>query len=206
MCGRYALHANPDVVTLMTGIAELPAFQARYNIAPFSQVLILRNGEAAMVRWGLIPYWAKDPAKLPKMHNARADTITEKPSFREAYRRRRCLMPASGFYEWKTEQGKKQPYYIHPAAGELFSMAAIWERWGEVESCAVITTDANAKMADVHDRMPVLIAPEDQARWLSGDDGLLVPAPDAAIRIRRVSRAVNVAANDSPGLIEPEAE
>ena len=111
MCGRYALHTHPDVIALMFGLSQIPAQQPRYNIAPTSQVLIIRNNEAAMVRWGLVPRWAKDPSIGAKMNNARAETVAEKPSFREAYRKRRCLVPASGYYEWKLENGVKQPYY-----------------------------------------------------------------------------------------------
>src|SRR6185369_6930776 len=113
MCGRYALHSNPEVVALLFGLSEIPAYQPRYNIAPTSDVLIVRENEAVMVRWGLVPRWAKDPSIGVKMKNARAETLTEKPSFREAYRKRRCLVPANGFYEWKPEDGKKQPFYIH---------------------------------------------------------------------------------------------
>ena len=118
MCGRYALHSNPEVVALMFGLSEVPAYQPRYNIAPASQVLVIRQAGAmrgaALVRWGLVPRWAKDPSIGASMNNARAETVAEKPSFREAYRKRRCLIPANGFYEWKLEHGGKQPYYIHP--------------------------------------------------------------------------------------------
>jgi putative SOS response-associated peptidase YedK len=128
MCGRYALHSNPEVVALMFGLSSIPAYAPRYNIAPASQVLIIRRNEAAMVRWGLVPRWAKDPSIGARMNNARAETVAEKPSFRDAYRKRRCLIPANGFYEWKSEGGRKQPYYIYPASGELFSFAALWEQ------------------------------------------------------------------------------
>ena len=142
----------------MFGLLEVPAFQPRYNIAPTSQVLVVRReGElrgAAMVKWGLVPRWAKDAAIGARMNNARAETVAEKPSFREAYRKRRCLIPASGFYEWKAHGKLKQPYYTHPAAGELFAFAGLWERWegpgGPLETCAVITTEPNAVMAPIH--------------------------------------------------------
>jgi len=204
MCGRYALHSSPDVVALMFGLSEIPACAPRYNIAPTAQILIVRKNEAAMVRWGLVPRWAKDPSIGAKMNNARAETVAEKPSFREAYRKRRCLIPASGFYEWKPEGGRKQPYYIHPSSGELFCFAGLWEQWHELQTCAIITAEANGKMAAVHDRMPVIVAPADQSAWLGGADIPLRACPDAAIDIRRVGRAVNNARNDSPGLIEPE--
>ena len=208
MCGRYALHANPEVVSLLFGLSEVPAYQPRYNIAPASQVLIIRKNEAAMVRWGLVPRWSKDPSTGAKLNNARAETVAEKSSFRDAYRRRRCLIPASGFYEWKTETGRKQPYYVFPSAGELFAFAGLWEPWdgpgGALQTCAIITTQANEKMAFVHDRMPVIVPAAEYANWLAGGETPLRPCPPESIAIRRVGRAVNNARNDTPGLIEPE--
>ena len=208
MCGRYSLHSNPEVVALMFGLAEIPAYQPRYNIAPASQVLIIRRNEAAavasLVRWGLVPRWAKDPAVGARMNNARAETVAEKPSFREAYRRRRCLIPANGFYEWKSEGGRKQPYYIYPGGGELFAFAGLWEQWNDLQTCCIITTEANAKMASVHDRMPVILAAGDFAKWFAGEEGLLGPCAENAIAVRRVSRAVNYARNVRPALIEAD--
>ena len=208
MCGRYSLHSHPDVVALMFGLSEIPAHQPRFNIAPTSQVLIIRKNEdaavASHVRWGLVPRWAKDPSIGAKMNNARAETVAEKPSFRDAYRKRRCLIPANGFYEWKLESGRKQPYYIHPSAGGLFAFAGIWEQWQNLQTCAIITTEANPKMAAVHERMPVIVSPAEYSNWLAGGEGLLCPCPDEAIGIRRVSRAVNNSRNEDPRLIEPE--
>ena len=204
MCGRFALHAHPDVVALEFGLASIPQFAPRYNIAPTLPVLIVRKEGPATVRWGLVPHWAKDASMGARMNNARAETVAEKPAFRDAYRGRRCLIPASGFYEWKSEFGLRQPYYVHPAQGELFAFAGLWEQWRDLQTCAVITTDANTKMAAVHDRMPVIVARADYAAWLSGQEGLLRPCPDAAIELRRVSRAVNNARNDTADLIEPE--
>lgn len=208
MCGRYALHSNPEVVALTFGLSDVPAYPPRYNIAPTSQVLIVRQeGErrgAAMVKWGLVPRWAKDPAVGARMNNARAETVAEKPSFRDAYRKRRCLIPASGFYEWKLEHGLKQPYYIHPAGAELFAFAGLWEQWQDLQTCAVITTEANEKMAAVHDRMPAILDSKDFPQWLAGEEVLLHPCSSNVIAIRRVSRAVNNARNDFPALIEAE--
>ena len=204
MCGRYALHTNPEVVSLLFGLSEVPAYQPRYNIAPASQVLIIRKNEAAMVRWGLVPRWARDPSSGAKLNNARAETVAEKPAFRDAYRKRRCLIPADGFYEWKSEGGVKQPYYIYPPHGGLFAFAGLWEPSNDLQTCAIITTEANAKMGAVHDRMPVIVAPQDYPQWLAGGEGLLRPCPSGALAIRRVSRAVNDARNDAPGLIEPD--
>jgi putative SOS response-associated peptidase YedK len=204
MCGRFALHANPEVVALQFGLRSVPVLEAHYNIAPASSILIIRNQEAATARWGLVPRWAKDPSIGAKLNNARAETVAQKPSFRDAYRKRRCLIPASGFYEWKLESGRKQPYYVRPAQGELFAFAGLWERWNGFETCAVITTDANETMRAIHDRMPVIVAREDYERWLAGNEGLLRPCPSSTIAIQRVSRAVNSARNDSPDLIRPE--
>lgn len=208
MCGRYALHSNPEVVALLFGLTEIPAYTPRYNIAPASQVLIVRNREAAMVpafvRWGLVPHWAKDPSIGAKLNNARAETVAEKPSFRDAYRKRRCLIPANGFYEWKLENGLKQPYYIHPSGGALFAFAGLWEQWKDLQTCAVITTEANKKMAAIHDRMPVIVSPAEYATWLDGGELALRPCPETAIDIRRVSRAVNNARNDAAVLLAPD--
>lgn len=210
MCGRYSLHSNPEVIALLFGLSEVPAYQPRYNIAPTSQVLVVRQeGDlrgAAMVKWGLVPRWAKDPSMGARMNNARAETVAEKPSFREAYRKRRCLIPANGFYEWKLENGLKQPYYIHPAGADLFAFAGLWEQWRDLQTCAIITTEANEKMASVHDRMPVIVSPAEYPAWLSDasyEKVALRPCPDAAVAIHRVSRAVNNARNDLPELIEP---
>ena len=198
------MHSNPEVVALLFGLSEVPAYTPRYNIAPSAQVLIVRKNEAAMVRWGLVPRWAKDPAIGVKMKNARAESIAEKPSFREAYRERRCLIPANGFYEWKPENGLKQPYYIYPSGGALFAFAGLWEQWNDLQTCTVITTDANEKMAAVADRMPVIVSPAEYSDWLSGAQLPLRACPDSAIDIRRVSRAVNNPRNEDPRLIEPD--
>jgi putative SOS response-associated peptidase YedK len=209
MCGRYSLHANPEVVALLFGLSEVPAYQPRYNIAPTMPVPIVRAGGAAMVKWGLVPRWARDPSMGARMNNARAETVAEKPSFRDAYRSRRCLIPASGFYEWQEVPGSraKQPWYIHPREGELLAFAGLWERWngpgGPLETCAIVTTGPNEVMAPIHDRMPVIVAPPDYGRWLGGADGLLGPCPAAMIAAYPVSRAVNRAANDSPDLLDP---
>ncbi|MGQ0509290.1 MAG: SOS response-associated peptidase [Betaproteobacteria bacterium] len=211
MCGRYALHASPEVVALQFGLASVPAFTPRYNIAPTAQIMVVQDSGPAMVRWGLVPRWAKDPSIGVRMNNARAETVAEKPSFREAFRKRRCLIPASGFYEWKLEGKLKQPYYVRPAAGELFAFAGLWERWegpgGPLQTCAVITTEANTAMAPIHDRMPVILDPAHYQAWLAGSaplQPLLIPCTPAAISVYRVSRAVNDARRDNPGLVDAE--
>ena len=218
MCGRYALHSRPDVIALAFGLSEVPASVVpRFNIAPTTDVLIVRAGAdgapvPAIVRWGLLPRWAKDPKLAAKLNNARGETLAQKPSFRDAYRRRRCLVPANGFYEWKRVDARKQPYYVYPAHGVLFAFAGLWERWegagGPLETCTIVTTDANAPMQAVHDRMPVILATPDYARWLDSTGGadvsdLLAPCPADAIGMHPVSTAVNRASNDLPELIEP---
>lgn len=203
MCGRYALHSNPDVVALQFGLESLPDFAPRHNIAPTAEVLIVKRDGAALARWGLVPRWSKDASIGAKLTNARAETLGEKHSFRDAYHRRRCLIPANGFYEWKRQGALQQPYYVHPADGELFAFAGLWDTWRDMESCTIVTTEANASVRSIHDRMPVIIAPEHYAGWLHGEEGLLRPAPAGLIRCYPVSPAVNRAANESPGLIAP---
>lgn len=218
MCGRYALHSSPEVIALAFGLSEVPAtIVPRFNIAPTTEVLIVRTRPdgarvPAVVRWGLVPRWAKDPKRATTLSNARGETVAEKPSFRDAYRRRRCLVPANGFFEWQRVESRKQPYYVHPAQGELFAFAGLWERWegaGEpLETCAIVTTAANAPMQAIHDRMPVILAPQDYARWLGAAAGadledLLRPCAPAAVRMHPVGTAVNRASNDTPELIEP---
>jgi putative SOS response-associated peptidase YedK len=184
MCGRYALHAHPDVVALQFNLSAIPAFEARYNIAPAADALVVRAQRAAVARWGL----------RGKFVNLRAETVQTK--FKTSGR---CLVPASGFYEWQSTAGRKQPYYFFPADGSLLALGAIWER----DTFSLITTEPNATLRGIHDRMPVIIAPEDYTAWFAGEDGLLRPAPDAALKAHPVSLAVNTAAHDSPRLIEP---
>lgn len=219
MCGRYALHAHPDVIALQFGLAQIADFAPRYNIAPSSDVLVVReDGErgrhADLCRWGLIPAWAKDPAIGNKLANARGETVAEKPSFRNAFRRGRCLVPASGFYEWQAVAGKKQPYYIRPKGDGLFGLAGISEVWngpqGPLRTVSLITTEPNQLMRGIHDRMPVIVPPADYAAWL--DPGQRDPAklgefirPYPAERMQAcpVDRAVSNARNQGPELIRP---
>lgn len=193
MCGRYALHAHPDIVALQFGLDSVPEFQPRYNIAPTTDVLIIRMNEASRARWGL----------RGKFHNLRAETVAAKPAFRDSYRKRRCLLPASGFYEWKQQGGRKQPYYLRPAQEPLFGIAGLWETWNGADSCTLITTEANAAMRGIHHRMPLILAQDEYKKWLAGDEGLLETVPHAAMVAYPVGMAVNRAANDSPAIIEP---
>ncbi|MEZ4868405.1 MAG: SOS response-associated peptidase [Caldilineaceae bacterium] len=182
MCGRFTLYASPEQLATLFDLPEEPILAPRYNIAPTQPVALVRmdtKGEGrewALTHWGLIPSWSKDPSIGARMINARSETAPEKPSFRAAFKRRRCLVPASGFYEWKKEGRTKQPYYITTPDGAPFAIAGLWEYWegadgSALESCTLLTTDANDLMAPLHNRMPVIIDPADYAEWLgSGKD------------------------------------
>ena len=184
MCGRYALHANPDVVALQFALDSVPEFKRSYNIAPAAEILVVRNGSASRARWGL----------RGRFVNLRAETVAAK--FRNSPR---CLVPVSGFYEWKREAGRKQPYYFFPENEALFGFAALWER----DTCSLITTEPNAVIGKVHDRMPLIVPREGYAAWLAGDEKILERPPEIAMLAHPVSMAVNQAANDSSKLIEP---
>ena len=219
MCGRYELHTHPAALALALGLKYPPEIQARYNIAPTQQVPIVRLREGArelsQVRWGLVPFWAKDPAIGNKMINARAETVTSRPGFRDAYKNARCLIPASGFYEWaKMTDGTKQPVHIGMKDDGPFAFAGLWSRWGpkggeKLETCTIITTEANELCQRVHDRMPVILAPENYERWLDiahqDPADLLRPYPSDAMRAYPVSTRVNSPNNDDAQIIEPLA-
>jgi putative SOS response-associated peptidase YedK len=223
MCGRFAFYSPHEAVVRLFGLAgDTPGIEARYNIAPTQFIAAVRApGDAgaralAMLYWGLVPGWARDKAIGARMINARAETLAEKPSFRSAYQRRRCMVLADGYYEWQRTAGGKQPYYLRLASGEPFAMAALWERWrdpagGEpLESCAIVTTVPAAAVAHVHDRMPVILPPGAYDEWLDPKvtdaarlERLLVPFTAAPLEARPVGRAVNDARNQGPQLIEP---
>jgi putative SOS response-associated peptidase YedK len=220
MCGRYSLTTPAEALVALFDAGPLEGFAPRYNIAPTQLVPAVRMNEGggrgwAWLRWGLIPSWAKDPAIGNRMINARAETVADKPAFRAALRRRRCLLPADGFYEWQKRDGAKQPYHIALAERAPFAFAGLWERWqggdgDAVESCTVLTTAANRRLAPIHPRMPVILAPEHYDIWLdtgAGDPGLVVPllAPydEDALAARAVARRVNDPRNDDPGCLEP---
>ncbi|MSR59351.1 MAG: SOS response-associated peptidase [Planctomycetaceae bacterium] len=214
MCGRYNLRANQRELSDLFGV-YVPALSPRFNIAPTQQVLSIRltegSREAAMLRWGLVPIWSKDPKSGPPLINARGDTVREKPSFRSAFKARRCLVPASGFYEWQTIGAGKQPYHITMTDGLPFAIAGLWEHWhgGDkvIESCTLITTSANALMEPFHDRMPVIVAPDDFDTWLAGEPDaaatLLRPFDPDAMTAHPVSTIVNNARNESPECVKP---
>jgi putative SOS response-associated peptidase YedK len=174
MCGRFALYTNPNRLAEIFSATLKYQYEMYYNIAP-SQIipsLIALDGERLIVpfRWGLIPSWVKDLQKVPLLNNAKSETIDSKPSFRSSFRHRRCLILADGFYEWDAKQSPKQPYYIHSEDKKPIAMAGIWDRWiseeKSIESCTIITTNANQKISKIHDRMPVIIDAEDIDRWL----------------------------------------
>lgn len=224
MCGRYVVAFSPETLVSGFSVLRVPPFPKRWNVAPQSPVPVVyetRDGErvAALMRWGLLPSWAKDPALGHKLNNARSDGVFDKPSFRQAARRRRCLLPASGFYEWQATPGGKQPWYFSAPDGSPLAMAGLFEAWRatpEAEwllSCCIVTTEANALMAPVHDRMPVLIPQAQWSHWLARDEQepsaiapLLAPAPVEALRAWPVSRAVNRASAEGEALIAPLAE
>lgn len=224
MCGRFTLtELEPDVLTeIFTLSGDVPKLSPRYNIAPTQPVATViqdaRSGENRLdiMRWGLIPSWAKDPKIGNNLINARGETVHEKPSFRAAFKRRRCLIVADGFYEWQTlDDGSKQPLYITLTDRRPFGFAGLWEFWtdsatgSELTTCTIITTAPNAFMRNIHNRMPVIVPREEYARWLdpSQEDPtallpLLRPYPDELMTAWPVSRRVNSPANDDPALLE----
>ena len=218
MCGRYAIHANPEVVALQFGLEQVPEFKTSYNVCPGSDVLVVRTDRegrriARAHRWGLIPHWAKDPAIGNKLANARGESLAGRPAFRDAFRQWRCLVPASGFYEWQTRGGRKYPWYIRPCDAELFALAGITALWHGVRSVSLITTDPNELMRPIHDRMPVIVAPEDYAAWLDREQRdaaelmrFVRPYPAERMGAYPVSPRVSKPENDDPSLITEAAE
>jgi putative SOS response-associated peptidase YedK len=232
MCGRFTLR-KPMTVLIehfqlgLDAARQLALFEPRYNIAPTQEILTVRvepksgEREAAMLRWGLIPSWSKEPQGGPPMINARGETIADKPSFRTATRRRRCLIPADGFYEWQKSSGstKKQPFLIHYRDDRPFAFAGLWESWtakdvpsGEalqIESCTIVTTSASKALETIHDRMPVILEPSDYALWLDPQvqdpaaiGPLVVANDDPTIVAEPVSTYVNRVANNDPRCVE----
>lgn len=214
MCGRFAFYSPSEAAAALFGVTESIEVQPRYNIAPTQFVAAIRANDSSyrelvMLRWGLVPFWAKDPSIGNRMINARAETVAEKPSFRAAYRHRRCLVLADGFYEWRKQDGGKTPYFISAANGQPFAFAALWENWQSKESdeslqtTTLITTAANDFMIDIHHRMPVVLGPLAASKWLAGENGLLeqVSADRPELRAWPVDRRVNNARNDGEDLI-----
>lgn len=217
MCGRFNLITDAQGLVEFFNVLYCPELSPRYNIAPTQEVpaVVLIEGarQVVMLHWGLVPSWAREPSIGNRLINARAETAAGKPSFRTAFRRRRCLIPASGFYEWQMRSGVKQPYHIHPAGGGLMAFAGLWEHWeaqGQVlRSCTILTTAANAAIAPLHDRMPVILDRADHATWLAAESSpqvlqaLLKPCAEDWLIADPVSRHVNSPANDDSACIQP---
>ncbi|MFB2769384.1 SOS response-associated peptidase [Pelatocladus sp. BLCC-F211] len=223
MCGRFTLSVFPEVLTQFFEVEKVPDIKPQYNIAPTQMVLaVLYNSEnhkreIQQLRWGLIPSWAKDQSMGAKLINARAETVAEKPAFRRAFKHQRCLVVADGFYEWRKQDGKKQPYYFHLLNGKPFAFAGLWEEWQspeqeQIKSCTILTTQANELLQQVHDRMPVILQPENYDLWLDPQvhDGellqpLLHPYPSETMTSYPVTTLVNSPKNNSPECITSSA-
>jgi putative SOS response-associated peptidase YedK len=219
MCGRYAITSAPEAIRALFGYPEKPEFPPRYNVAPTQPIPVVRLAEGArhfaLMRWGLVPAWVQDPRMFSLLINARGESVNDKPAFRAAMRYRRCLIPADGFYEWKRDGERRQPYYVRLKAGGAMAFAGLWETWTgpngeEIDSVAVVTTQANRTIAAIHDRMPVILAPDAFDFWLDcrrvdalTASALIAPAPEGVLEAYPVSPAVNRTANDNPVLIEP---
>ena len=219
MCGRFALFATSEQLAEHFGFTEAlaEALPPHYNVTPGQAVAVVRERDGArrldLLKWGLVPFWAKDASIGQRLINARLDSLPDKPAFREAFTRRRCLIAASGFYEWgQAVQGRRRPYFIRGHGEPLLAFAGLWERWRApdgrtLETCVIVTTDANATLAPIHHRMPVLVARADQARWLdpgtSAADAAEIAARAPQVDAWPVSFAVNDPRNDAAALIEP---
>ena len=224
MCGRYVSSSSATVLESYLAIDEVKAepLDESYNVAPTDEVyaVVERDQKRLLgtMKWGLVPWFSKDPKTGAKMINARAESVPTKPAFRRAFEKRRCLIPADGFYEWKKPEdgGKKIPYFIHGTDGRPIVFAGLWEVWRESEdseplrTCTIITTSANDLLRSIHDRMPVVLPPERWEEWLdpTNDDldglrGLMVPAPNDLLELYPISTKVNSVRNDGPELLEP---
>ena len=219
MCGRYVIISSPEAIRRLFGYLDQPNFPPRYNVAPTQPVPIVRLAEGerrfALVRWGLIPPWVKDPKTFSLVINARGESVLDKPAFRNAMRRRRCLFPSDGFYDWNEAGGRRRPYFIGPKDGGPIAFAGLWESWmgpngEEMETAAIVTTQAKGTLAAIHDRMPVIVPPEAFDLWLDGRKvdantaaALIAPAREGLLDVYPVSNAVNYVTNDSPELIAP---
>ena len=219
MCGRFAFYSPGEAAAALFGATAPADIEPRYNIAPTQYVAAIRNGtdeqrEVVMLRWGLVPTWAKDPSIGNRMINARAETVAEKPSYRNAFKHRRCLVLADGFYEWRREGDAKTPYFISLASGEPFALAGLWERWTDKQSgeslqtTTLITAEANDFMAPLHHRMPVILEAGTATEWLAGSGDLLddVAAITPPLQAWPVDRRVNNARNQGEELVRPAGD
>ena len=220
MCSRFTLISDPEAIRATFGYANQPNFPPRHNIAPTQPIAIVRVGgngarELVLVRWGLVPSWVKDPQDFSTIINARCETAAAKPSFRAAMRHRRCLIPADGFIEWTGQKGSKRPFFIKRGDQGLLAFAGLWEHWqgadgSEIESAVILTTQANATVSPLHNRMPVILNPEQFDAWLdckrlAPDDvaEFLGPAEDDLLEAVEVHPRINNPANDTPDILEP---
>ncbi|HEX6384082.1 MAG TPA: SOS response-associated peptidase [Anaerolineae bacterium] len=220
MCGRFTLTASGETLAEAFDLPDVPPVAPRYNIAPTQPIVAVRlspnsgKREFTFFHWGLIPSWSKDVKIGSRLINARSETVTEKPSFRSAFKRRRCLIPATGFFEWQRQGNKKQPMYIQVKDSQVFAFAGLWETWygadgSEIDSCTILTTEPNDLVRDIHNRMPVIIEPVDYSMWLdpgaNPEDGLhlLRPYPADQMLALPVSPVVNNPNNDTPECIAP---
>lgn len=222
MCGRYTLHQDSENLATRYKLSSKPeSIRDNFNVAPahFMPIIVEEDGKPKleMMKWGLVPVWAKDPNIGYKMINARSESIFEKPAWRSVILKKRCLIPADGFYEWKKfmtdEKERKQPFYIHPKQEEIFSFAGVWEAWKDSENniwktYSIITTEPNKEMSSIHDRMPVILHPEDESSWLESSrvtrdsiEPLLRPLEDGALEMYKVSTDVNTVKNNDEHLL-----
>jgi putative SOS response-associated peptidase YedK len=220
MCARYVITSPAAAIRVLFGYTERPDFPPRYNVAPTQPIPVVRLTDGkrslALMRWGFLPAWVKDPRRFSLLVNARGESVLDKPSFRNAMRRRRCLIPADGFYEWSGTAARR-PYFVRPKSGAPIAFAGLWETWTgpngeEVDTAAIVTTRANRRLAAIHDRMPVIVAPQAFDLWLDSANvdattaaALIAPAADEVFEAYEISTAVNRAANDSAELIAPIA-
>lgn len=220
MCSRYFLDADGNVIAFTFRVPVDERIRKRFNIAPSQEAPVIRRAkdggarEVAMLRWGLVPFWAKDPSIASRMINARSETVAEKPAFREAFKTRRCAIPASGFYEWTGEARHRVPHAITVEGRALIAFAGLWDRWKDaqgrpLETYTILTTPANRFVAPMHDRMPAILADGDIDAWLCGSPAdawkAIRPYPDAALRERVVSRAINDPRNESTRMPDSDA-
>ena len=218
MCGRFTVISAPEAMRALFRYPEQPNFPPRYNVAPTQPIAVVRLQEAkrqfVLMRWGLLPSWVKDPKAFSLVINARGESVLDKPAFSHAMKRRRCLIPADGFYEWQATGGRKQPYYVRAKSGAPLAFAGLWETWTgpngeELDTVAIITTTANRTLAAIHARMPVIVPEEAFDLWLNCAEvdaetaaALIAPAPDDLLEAYEISTAVNRVANDNPKVLE----
>lgn len=218
MCGRYVLKASALDLQRQFGLDEVPQLHARYNIAPLQAAPVILDSapkKLVLAQWGLLPHWAKDAKVAHQLINARAETIKEKPAFRELLAAHRCIVPADGFYEWRHEGKQRLPHFVHDEKNELLAMAGLWNRWRspdglEFDTFTIITTTANGDLQSLHDRMPVILDAEDRGRWLSGPstdlaalESLLRPWHGSKLEYVQVSQHVNAVGVDDERCLAP---